>query len=142
MAHELLIALVDNNQSLFASSLAWPRTIESAVQGSVSKWSSLVGMVKLIHVALSSRAFNGRLIARLPFGTIDFPVNDMSKHCHTDTSYGTFDKDETQKLVEKSRREGVSVTSAISSAVLSAAGTLVSDPTGNLVHTIVADSRR
>ncbi len=142
VAHELLLALADNDNSMFSNSLEWPKTIEAAIDGSLSKWSTFVGFCKVMFAVLYWRATSGRFIARIPLPSIQFPPNDMAKHCHTEASYGSLNKEETQKLVEKCHREGVTVTSAISSAIVSVAATLVSDQRTQLTLAVAADSRR
>ena len=69
----------------------------------------------------------------------------MAHHGHSEVSYGILNKEETQKLVNKCRQEGVTVTSAVSSAVLCAVSTVVNHEqaeTGVLQLGIVADPRR
>ena len=142
VAHELLIALADNNSSMFSNSLDWPKPMENVVQESLSKWNAFVGVTKLIVTALFWRASIGRFIARLPLENIDFPLNDMMKHCHTEIFHGSLSKIETEKLIDKCRREGVTVTSAIGTANLCVAATFISDSTAKLAYTIAADTRR
>ena len=142
VAHELLIALSDNNNSLFNKSLDWPKTMEDAVQGSQSKWNAFIATTKFILQALVWRATSGRFIARISAENIDFPLDDMAKHCHTESFYGSLDKNETAKLIEKCHREGVTMTSAISSANLCATATLKGSSTAKLTCIFAADTRR
>lgn len=142
VAHELLIALMDNKNSLFENSLNWPRTIENSVQTSLSTWSAWITLGRLILTSLVWRISTGRFVARIPFDNVAFPPDDMVKHCHTEIFYGLLNKDETAKLVGMCRQENVTVTSAVSSANICAAATLVNDRTANLVYFIAADVRR
>ena len=116
--------------------------MENNVQENHSKWDGFIGMTKLIVSALFWRASNGRSITRLPIGNIDFPLNDLAKHCHTETFSGSLTKTETAKLLEHCHREGVTVTSAISSANLCLAATLVGHSRAKLGYAIAADTRR
>jgi hypothetical protein len=69
----------------------------------------------------------------------------MAKNCHTEVSYGSLNKEDTQKLAEKCHRESVTVTSAISAAILCVSSTLVNNG-GNqatqMLFAIAADTRR
>ncbi|CAF1491886.1 unnamed protein product [Rotaria sordida] len=72
-------------------------------------------------------------------------IVDMTNYCHTEISYGSLDKEITHELVEKCRRESVTVTSAVNSAMLCAITTLVSpsdDQRSALQFSIGADTRR
>ena len=145
VAHELLVALGGDNNNIFDSSLDWPKTMETAIHGSFSAWSKLVTFSKFIFTALHWRMTNARTNARIPLASVDFPLNDMAKYCHTEVSYGSLNKEETQKLTEKCRREGVTVTAAISSAILCVSSTLLNngaDQAARLTFTIAADTRR
>ena len=77
--------------------------------------------------------------------TVDFPLTEMSNHCHTEHVYGILNVEETQKLREKCRQENITVTSAVSSAILSAVSTLIhannNDATA-LTFSVGADARR
>ncbi|CAF1421088.1 unnamed protein product [Rotaria sordida] len=69
----------------------------------------------------------------------------MANHCHTEVSYGILNKDDTQKLIEQCHREGVTVTSAVSSAIICTASTLVcsnDDQETVIKFNIGADTRR
>jgi hypothetical protein len=137
--------LSDDGKNILSNTLNWPMTMEAAVQGSLSKWGRLVTFGKFIFTALHWGAITVRTIARIPLASVDFPLNDMAKYCHTEASYGSLNKEETQKLVEKCRQEGVTVTSAVSSAILYVASTLVSvegDQATQLILAIAADTRR
>ncbi len=130
---------------MVSNPLNWPITMEAAVHGSLSTWSRLVTFLKFVFGALYWRATSGRNVARIPFANIDFPLNDMAKYCHTEAFDGTLNKEETQKLLEKCRREDVTVTSAVSSAILPITSTLVNannNQAAQLMLAIAADTRR
>ncbi len=145
MANELLIALAGDNDNMFTNSLSWPVTMESAIQNSFSLISKVLTFGRFILAALYFRATNMWTIARIPMIDATFPLINMADHCHTEACYSTLNKEETQKLSEKCRREGVTVTAAISSAILCATSTLVNSdedrPTA-LHFSIGADTRR
>jgi hypothetical protein len=81
--------LSDGDKSILGNTLGWPMTMEAAIQGSLSKWSKLVTFSKFIFTALYWRAITARTIARIPLASVDFPLNDMAKYCHTEASYGS-----------------------------------------------------
>ncbi|CAF4932500.1 unnamed protein product [Rotaria sp. Silwood1] len=142
---ELLIALSDDNNNMFTSSLNWPETMEAAIQRSLSIFGKVTTLTRFILGAIYLRATNRRAIARIPVANVDFPLTDMPDHCHTETCYAVLNKEETQKLVEKCRQEGVTVTSAISTAILCSASMLVNcneDQPTALHFYNVADTRR
>ena len=145
MAHELLIALADDDVSMFSNSLNWSVTMEMAIQRSLSLISRLTTLGRFILATLYMRTTNTWPIARIPLANVDFPLADMVNYSHTEACYGMLNKEETHKLVEKCRREGVTVTSAVSAAILHVISTLVKSeenrPTA--VHfSIGADTRR
>ncbi len=146
MAHELLIALsgTDNN-NLFSSSLNWPITMERAIQQSLPAMSRMIAIGKFIFGAIYLRATNRYPTARIPVAAVDFPLADMADYCHTEACYSILNKAETQKLIEKCRQEDVTVTSAVSIAIICAASKLVkveeNQPT-LLNFSIGADTRR
>lgn len=146
VAHELLIALSDdNNSDMFANSLSWPPTMETAIHRSLSLIGKLLTLIRFIFVVLFLRITDTLKTARIPLGIVDFPLTDMVDYCHTETCYGMLNKEETQKLLEKCRRRGVTVTSAVSSAIICSASTLVNsqeDRSTALRFSIEADSRR
>jgi hypothetical protein len=145
VAHELLIALAGEDDNMFANSLSWPITMEMAIQRSLSMLSRLTTLGRFIFAAMYFRATNMWTTARIPVANVDFPLIDMGDYCHTEASYGILNKDETQKLVEKCRREGVTVTSAVCSAILCVASTLVNSKEDQLTalnFAIGADTRR
>lgn len=144
-AHELLIALAGDDDSLFANSLNWPITMEAAIQGSLSMMSKVITLGRFIVAAMYLRATNKWPTARIPIANVDFPLIDMANHCHTEASYGILNKDETQKLVDKCHQEGVTVTSAVSTAMLCVAASLAKseeDQPTLLNFSIGADTRR
>ncbi len=145
MAHELLIALAGADDNMFANSLSWPITMETAIQRSLSIVSKLTTLGRFILAALYLRATNTWPIARIPVANVDFPFTNMADYCHTEACYGILDKEKTQKLVEKCRREGVTITSAVSTAILCVASTLVNSEENRptVLHlSIGADTRR
>lgn len=130
---------------MFSRSLGRPIPIETAVRGSLSIWSWLVTYGKFARTLLHRHTNIRRIIARIPLASVDFPLTDMSKYCHTEASYGSLSQEETRKLAEKCHDEGVTMTSAISSAILCIASTLVNDndnQTTQLTLAIAADTRR
>ena len=128
---------------MFDNSLEWPKIIETAIGESLSKWQTFVGFCKVMFAVMHWRTTSGRNVARFPTATIEFPQNDLAKHCHTEATYVTLNKEQTEKLTEKCHRVGVTVTSAIGSAILCAAATLVSDQSAaHLAFAIAADTRR
>jgi hypothetical protein len=119
--------------------------MEAAIRRTLSFVSRLTILGRFIFGALYLRATNTWPIARISVANVDFPLTDMAAYCHTEASYGMLTKEETQKLVEKCRQESVTVTSAVSSAILCAASTLVNSEEGRptAVHfSIGADTRR
>ncbi|CAF1183654.1 unnamed protein product [Adineta steineri] len=145
VAHELLIALSDNSISMTSHSLNWPITMEVAARQSLSRWGILIAFSKLALAFLYWKATSSQPTARLPWTNVDFSLDDMHKYCHTETRYGMLTKEETKKLFETCRREDVTVTSAISSAILCITSTLASvdnNQMTNLVLAIPADTRR
>lgn len=145
LAHELLTILFSPDDNLFSQPLPWSITMEDAIRASLS----LVNRYIVIGRFLSTLAFDymmSRLpIARIPLGQIDFPIDDMDKHCQTAAFYGILDKGKTSKLIEKCRQEGATVTSAVLSAIFSATASLV--PTDQHDGTLMkvslgADTRR
>src|SRR5262249_51727704 len=145
VAHELLLALCDADNNIFSSSLNWPITMEDAVKRSLSACGKIVTFGKFIFAALHWRLTTSPNISRIPIASVDFPLNDIDKYCHTEASYGMLNKEETQKLIEKCRREGVTVTSAIGSAILCVTSTLVSvdnNQATQIILAIAADTRR
>jgi hypothetical protein len=145
VAHELLIALGDDDKSILDNSLNWPMTMETAIQRSLSVWGRLVTFSKFIFTALYWRATTRQIIARIPLASVEFPLIDMAKHCHTEASYSSLSKEETQKLVDKCHREGMTVTSAVSSAIICVIPAVLNvgdDQTTHITMAIAADTRR
>ena len=142
LAHELLLSLDEENKSMFEQSLDWPMTMEKAIKGSLSRWDRVATFSKFIANGLYKYVTVGRRIARVPFAKVDFALDDMAEYNHSDFFCESLTKEETQKLFENCHREGVTVTSAISSAILCAVSTLVDNKSGNLVYAIAADVRR
>ena len=78
VAHELLIALGDNDKNLFEQSLDWPVTVEEAIQRTPIT----------AQLPQNSNDANHRIIGHIPSGKIDFSLDDMANYCHTEASYG------------------------------------------------------
>jgi len=98
-------------------------------------------MIQMLYVMLKNRS----RITKIPLADVDFPLIELADHGHSEASYGILNKEETQKLINKCRQEGVTVTSAISSALLYAFSTLVNREHAErsvLQFGIVADPRR
>ena len=144
-AHELLIALTGEDDSLFVKSLDWPITMETAIQRSLSTVNRLLSFSKLTIQFLYTLTTNRASTAKIPLANVDFPLTEMIDHGHSEASYGILNKEETQKLINKCRQEGVTVTSAVCSAVLCAISTIVNHEqaeTSVLQLGIAADPRR
>ncbi|CAF1018013.1 unnamed protein product [Adineta steineri] len=144
-AHELLIALTGEDDNLFAKSLDYPITMETAIQGSLSFVNRVLSVSKLVIQTLYTFVINRSPVAKIPLAKVDFLLTEMADHGHSEASYGILNKEETQKLVNKCRQEGVTVTSAVFSAVIYAISTLVNHEqaeTSILRFGIVADPRR
>ena len=99
--------------------------MENAIRGSLSTLGILLTFGRFILTAIYLRSTTSLTTARTPMGTVDFPLIDMANHCHTELAYATLTAEQTQKLIEKCRKENATVTSAISSAILCAASTMV-----------------
>ncbi|UJR11506.1 hypothetical protein I4U23_015687 [Adineta vaga] len=145
IAHELLLSLSEGDIDMFATPLNCPLTMEDAVRRSYSTWNRVFTFSKSLVAILRWRVINRRRTARLPLAAVDFPLADMAKHSYTDSFYGRLNKQQTKKLMEKCRQESVTVTSAVSTAILCSASTLVSvdnNQETQLVLAIAADTRR
>ncbi|CAF2016926.1 unnamed protein product [Rotaria magnacalcarata] len=145
VAHELLVALAGENDDMFNNSLNWPIALEMAIKRSLSVVTKLIIFGRAIVAFMNWRVTNTRNTVRIPLATIDFPLSDMCNYCHTEICYGILNKDETQKLVEKCHCEGVTVTSAVNSAILCTISTLVKSEENHqstLQMSIAADVRR
>ena len=115
VAHELLIALSNDNVDLFASSLHWPPTMIDGIHESLSTIDKAATFMRFTFTTFYQYMTNAWATARIPLVGIDFPLVDMPGHCHTELTHGILDKEETPKLAERLRREDVPITSAISS---------------------------
>jgi hypothetical protein len=144
VGHELLIALAGDDDNMFANSLSWPTTMETAVRTSLSLVGWIKALGRFILAVLYLLAINRWTTAKISKAKVDFPLTDMDDYCHTEACYSMLSKEETQKLVEKCHQENVSVTSAVSSAILCAVSTLVDskeDRPSALKFGIVANTR-
>ena len=117
-AHELLIALAGEDDNLFAQSLDWPITMEKAIQRSLSLVTRILSFSKLMGQMCYTMATNRAPTAKIPLTEVDFTLHEMPEHSHSEACYGILNKEETQKLVNRCRQEGVTVTSAVSSAII------------------------
>jgi hypothetical protein len=120
--------------------------MEEAIRNSLSTFGRFLTLGRFFFTAIYQRSTTSRATARIPLGTVDFPLTEMSDHCHTEHAYGILNVEETQKLKEKCRQENITVTSAVSSAVLSAASTLITTNNNNdataMTFSVGADARR
>ncbi|CAF1243853.1 unnamed protein product [Adineta steineri] len=145
VAHELLISLSDNDTNMFDGSLNWPIIMETAVRKSVSAYSRVIKFAKFLLRVLYWRATSSRRTTRMPLIAKDFPLEEMATYCHTEAFYGRLNKEDTQQLLKKCRQEGVTLTSAVSSAILcstSASLETRKDQSTQLVMAITADTRQ
>jgi len=142
VAHELLLALGEEDKSLFKESLDWPVSMETAIERSLSRWNRFTIFSKFLLNMLYWQMTLGRKSTRLPFADVDFSLNDMCQHCHTEISSGTLNKDETQRLYDKCHQHNVTMNSAISSAILRALSIEVVDKTAPITYAVPADVRR
>ncbi|UJR23820.1 hypothetical protein I4U23_026796 [Adineta vaga] len=130
---------------MFQNSLDWPSTMETAIQNSLSMFGRVLSLTRFIVSMIYIRSTNRLSFARIPLATIDFPLSDLVNHSHTEMCYSSLNKEDTQKLVEKCRQKGVTVTSAVSAAILCALSTLAKseeNQTTLLNFSIGADTRR
>ena len=130
---------------MFGTSLNYPMAMEEAVRRSLSTWSRVVLFSKSLFAMIRWSAINNRPIARIPLNTVDFPLNDMAKYCFTSTFYGQLNKEQTQTLLDKCRRENVTVNSAVSIAILCSSSMLLvpdKNQETQIVLAIAADTRR
>ena len=142
IAHELLLALGEEDKSIFNTSLDWSIPMETAIEQNVSRWSRFTTVSKFIVSATYQYMTLGRNTARIPYATVDFPLNEVHEHCHTETFYGSLSKEETQALFDKCHHEGVTVTSIVTAVMLRAISPLVNNKDGNLAHITGVDLRR
>lgn len=144
-AHELLMILSDEDGNLFNDSLDWPIGMEDAIWKSLSTINQYITLGRFIFSAVYTYMTTKLPTARIPFGNIHFHIDDMDKYCNTETVYGTLNKEMTAKFIAKCRHEGVTVTAAVISAILSATSTLI--PTDSAQETLLkvilsADTRQ
>ena len=145
VAHELLATLGHEDGDVLDLPLAWPTTMENAVKETLPAWRRFLTLSKLIYTVLSSEVISRLPNALIPFGKVDFPLSDMIQNCHTEVCHASLNKEETRKLIDKCHQQGVTVTSAVSSAILCASAALVNnvDNTNRrLVLAIAADTRK
>ncbi|CAF0827245.1 unnamed protein product [Adineta ricciae] len=145
LAHELLIALSDENEDLFKNSLDWPITMETAIQNSLTMLGRVMALTRFIFSAVYLRSTNRLPTARVPLASIEFPLTDLINHSHTEASYLILNKEDTQVLLSKCRQQNVTVTSAVSAAILCVLSTFVKSDANQptlLNFSIGADTRR
>ena len=142
VAHELLLALGEQDKTLFEHSLDWPVAMEVAIERSLSKWNRFITLSKFIVNATYQHVTNTKKIARIRYTDVDFPLHNAHEYCHTETFYHSLSKEDTKALFDRCHREGVTVTSAISIAIFCAVSTLVNNKDGYLTYAIAADNRR
>ena len=119
--------------------------METAIQRSLSTVNRLLSISKLIIRFLYMYITNRSATAKIPLATVDFPIMEMGNYSHSQASYGTLSKEETLKLINKCRREGVTVTSVVSSSILHAFSTVLEHEQNGrnvLQLGIAADPRR
>ncbi|CAF0982264.1 unnamed protein product [Adineta ricciae] len=145
VAHELLLSLSEDNTNMFETSLNWPITMEAAVRRTFTKWNRVRKYGKFIPTALYWRATSCRRTVRIPLTPAHDSTSEMAKNCQTEAFYGRLNKEATNNLLEKCRSEGVTMTSAIGSAVLCAISKLVNtkkEHVDELVLALTADTRQ
>lgn len=119
--------------------------MEAAIQRSLSMVSKFLAFGRFIFTAIYARATTTSKTAQVPTANVDFPLTDMCDRCYTENCYGTLSKEETQKLLEKCRQKGITVTSAVISAITCAISMHVKtedNDRSTLRMSIAADTRR
>ncbi|UJR18061.1 hypothetical protein I4U23_004961 [Adineta vaga] len=124
-AHELLQILSDETGHACEQPLPWSATIEDAIRNSLSAVNRAFVVSRFIFSAIYTHMKNRLPIARVPFDEVNFDINEIDKYCHSEIVYGVLNKEMTAKLLARCRRERVTVTSAVISAVLSATARVV-----------------
>lgn len=144
-AHELLQILSDETGHVCEQQLPWPLTMENAIRNSLSAVNRVFTLSRFLFSAIYTIMRNRLPVARLPFGEIDFNIDEMHVKCHTEIVYGVLNKEMTAKLLARCRQEGVTVTSAVTSAIISVTTSLipVKDSQDTIaIITLSADTRR
>ena len=144
-AHELLQILSDETGHVYEQPLPWGKTMEKAIRDSLPAVNRVFTVSRFLFSAIYTHMTNRLPIARVPFGEIDFSIDEMDKYCHTEAVYGVLNKEMTTKLLARCHREEVTVTSAVISAVLSATASLVPVKDGLdaiMMISLSADTRR
>ena len=142
VAHELLLALGEEDRSLFKESLDWPVPMETAIEQTRSYWSGFLTLSKFIIREAYRYLTVCRRIIRIPYEDVNFPLENAHKHCYSEILFDSLNKAETQRLFEKCHRENVTVTSAITAAFLRAVSTIVNNKDGYVAHMTSVDLRR
>ena len=144
-AHELLQILSDDTGHVCEEPLPWPKTTENAIRNSLPFVNRVFTVSRFLFSAIHTRMKNRLPVARVPFSEVDFEINEIDKYCHSELIYGVLNKEMTTKLLAGCRREGVTVTSAVISAILSATASLipVQDGQDTIMNIgLTADARR
>ena len=142
IAHELLLALSEENGSMFKKSFDWPMSMETAIESTVSRLKRITILSKFLAAVTYQQMTVMRKLTRIPYENINFEVRNAHEHCHSEAFYDSLTKAESRTLFDKCHRQGVTVTSAISAAILRAMSTIVNDKNGYLAHFTTADLRR
>ncbi|CAF1113800.1 unnamed protein product [Didymodactylos carnosus] len=121
------------------------QTMENAIRNSLSAVNRVFTVSRLLFSIIYTLMTNRLPIARIPLDEVTFSIDEMDKYCHTEAVYGVLNKEMTTKLLARCRREGVSITSAVTGALSSAAASLVpvKDGQGTIMMIMLsADTRR
>lgn len=144
-AHELLLILSDDDQTIPQGSLQWPITMEDAIQQSTTRFQRFRLITRLLLQFSYSYLTTKLPTFLLPFEAINFPLNDIQNYSHTLLEYGHLDKDLTKQLIDKSREESVTVTASVMTALLLATYNMTKSdqrPDGLFKFASGADTRR
>ena len=144
-AHELLQILSDETGHACEEPLSWGKTMEDAIKSSRSAVNRAFILNRFLFSAICTHISNRLPVAHVVFGEVDFKINEMEKYCHTEAVYGVLNKEMTAKLFTRCRREGVTITSAVISAILSTTASFVSIKDGQdsvMIVSLSADTRR
>ena len=117
---------------------------DDAIKSSRSAINRAFILSRFLFSAIYTHITNRLPVARVVFGEVDFKINEMEKYCHTEAVYGVLNKEMTAKLLMRCRREGVTITSAVISAILSTTASLVSIRDGQdstMIVSLSADTR-
>ncbi|CAF1058360.1 unnamed protein product [Adineta ricciae] len=144
-AHELLQILSDNTGHACEQPLPWGISMEAAIRNSLSVVNRILTLSRFFFSTIHTLIANRLPVARVPFAEVDFDINEMDHYCHTEIIHGVLSKEMTAKLLVKCRQNGVTVTSAVTSAILAITATLIQVRDGRdatMIFTLSADTRR